>query len=98
MPGEVTVLLDRSKTGDRAALNDLVPLLYAELHRIASSYLRRERPNHTLQPTALVNEVYLRMVGRSSPDPGDRAYFLGIAAHLMRQILTEHARRRHAAK
>jgi RNA polymerase sigma factor (TIGR02999 family) len=98
VPEKLTVLLDRSKNGDNAALNELVPLVYAELRRIASSYLRRERPDHTLQPTALVNEVYLRMVGKNNPDYKDRAHFLGIAAHLMRQILTEHARRRQAAK
>lgn len=96
--GDLTVLLDRSKNGDDAALHELIPLVYAELRRIASSYLRSERRNHTLQPTALVNEVYLRMVGKNNPGYADRAHFLGIAAHIMRQILTEHARRRRAAK
>ncbi len=98
MGADVPTLLSRAKTGDQAALNELVPLVYEELHRIASRYLRKERPDHTLQPTALVNEVYLRMVGTNPPDYLDRTHFLGIAAYLMRQILTEHARRRQAAK
>jgi RNA polymerase sigma-70 factor (ECF subfamily) len=98
MGGDVTVLLDRAKNGDRAALGELVPLVYGELHRIASNYLRHERPNHTLQPTALVNEVYLRLVGKNHPDYLDRTHFFGVAAYLMRQILTEHARRRQTAK
>jgi RNA polymerase sigma factor (TIGR02999 family) len=98
MGADVTTLLGLAKGGDKAALNELVPLVYAELHRMASSYLRRERPDHTLQPTALVNEVYLRLVGKAHPDYADRAHFLGVAAYLMRQILTEHARRRQAAK
>src|ERR1700720_4066350 len=98
MGGDVGILLSRAKDGDKAALNELVPLVYGELHRIASRYLRQERPNHTLQPTALVNEVYLRLIGKNHPDYLDRTHFLGVAAYLMRQILTEHARRRQAAK
>lgn len=98
MGADVTTLLGLAKEGDQSALNELVPLVYSELHRIAASHLRRERPNHTLQPTALVNEVYLRLVGKAHPDYADRTHFLGVAAHLIRQILTEHARRKHAAK
>jgi RNA polymerase sigma factor (TIGR02999 family) len=98
MGADPHTLLSLAKGGDKAALDELIVLVYAELHRLASSYLRLERPNHTLQPTALVNEVYLRMVGKDHPDYADRAHFLGVAAYLMRQILTEHARRRHAAK
>jgi RNA polymerase sigma factor (TIGR02999 family) len=98
MSGDVTILLGRARDGDKAALNELVPLVYAELHRIAAGYLRGEKPNHTLQPTALVNEVYLRLIGKNHPDYVDRTHFLGVAAYLMRQILTEHARRQHAAK
>lgn len=94
----VAKLLGRSKDGDQAALNELVPLVYSELRRIAARYLRQERPNHTLQPTALVNEVYLRMLGQEQLPYQDRAHFLGVAARLMRQILTDHARKRHAAK
>jgi len=98
MGGDAATLLSRAKKGDRAALNELVPLVYGELHRIASGYLRHERPDHTLQPTALVNEVYLRLIGKNHPDYLDRTHFLGVAAYLMRQVLTEHARRRQAAK
>ena len=98
MNGTVASLLGRAKSGDKAALNELVPLVYAELHRIAAGYLRHEKPNHTLQPTALVNEVYLRLIGKNHPDYLDRTHFLGVAAYLMRQILTEHARRRQTAK
>lgn len=98
MTGNVTVLLGRAREGDQAALNELVPLVYAELHRIATGYLRRERPNHTLQPTALVNEVYVRLVGANHPDYLDRTHFFGVAACVMRQILTDHARRRASLK
>jgi RNA polymerase sigma factor (TIGR02999 family) len=98
MQGRITSLISRSRDGDRSALDELVPLVYAELRRIAAGYLRQERPNHTLQPTALVNEVYLRLVGADHPDYLDRTHFLGVAAYLMRQVLTEHARRRQAAK
>jgi len=75
-----------------------MPIVYQELHRIASGYLRGERPNHTLQPTALIHEVYLRLLGTNHPDYADRTHFLGVAAYLMRQVLTEHARRRSASK
>src|SRR5258706_1412561 len=98
MDGAVSGLIARLRQGDRVALDELVPIVYAELHRIASGYLRRERPNHTLQPTALINEAYLRLLGTKHPDYMDRTHFLGVAAYLMRQILTEHARRRHASK
>lgn len=98
MSDSVASLLSRAREGDRAALDALIPLVYAELRMLASSYLRREKPNHTLQPTALINEVYLRLVGAGHGDYQDRTHFLGIAAFLMRQVLTEHARRRNAAK
>jgi RNA polymerase sigma factor (TIGR02999 family) len=96
--GEITALLGRVKAGDRSALDELVPLVYKELHRVAEHYLRQERPNHTLQPTALINEVYLQLIGKNHPDYDDRAHFFGIAAFLMRQILTAHARKRLANK
>jgi RNA polymerase sigma factor (TIGR02999 family) len=98
MEGDVSALLGRVRQGDRAALDELMPIVYQELHRVASSYLRRERANHTLQPTALVHEVYLRLLGTKHPDYADRTHFLGVAAYLMRQVLTEHARRRNASK
>jgi RNA polymerase sigma-70 factor, ECF subfamily len=94
MRGDITALLGRVKAGDRSALDELVPLVYTELHRVADSYLRQERPNHTLQPTALINEVYLQLIGKNHPDYEDRVHFFGIAAFHMRQILAAHARKR----
>lgn len=94
----VTSLLVRWRDGDRAALDQLMPLVYGELRRIAQHYLRQERPDHTLQSTALVNEAYLRMVGQDLPHWQNRAHFFAVAAHLMRQILVDHARARRAAK
>jgi RNA polymerase sigma factor (TIGR02999 family) len=83
--------------GDRVALEDLVPSVYAELHRLASAFMRRERPGHTLQPTALVNEAYLRLADRDATWE-DRRHFVGVAAHVMRSVLVDHARARAAAK
>jgi RNA polymerase sigma factor (TIGR02999 family) len=94
----VTVLLARWKGGDPAALTALVPLVYDELHRLAAHYLRSERTGHTLQSTALVNETYLRLVGQQPGDINNRAHFIGVAAHLMRQVLVDHARAQRAAK
>jgi len=94
----VTLLLRDLAGGDQGALDRLVPLVYEELRRIAEGQLRRERPGHTLQPTALVHEVYVRMVGQEQPGYQDRAHFLAIAAHAMRRILIDHARERNAAK
>jgi len=79
-------------------MDRLFPLVYSELRRLADSCLRRERPSHTLQRTALVHEAYLRLLGGSQPDYQDRAHFLGIAARIMRQILVDYARRRNAGK
>jgi RNA polymerase sigma factor (TIGR02999 family) len=95
---QVTRLLLDWSHGDKAALNQLMPLVYQELRKLASSYLRSERPDHTLQPTALIHEAYLRMIGGDMPEWQSRAHFFGVAARLMRQILVEHARTRHAAK
>jgi RNA polymerase sigma-70 factor, ECF subfamily len=95
---QVTRLLLDWSCGDRAALDQLMPLVYQELHKLAGSYLRNERPNHTLQPTALIHEAYLRMIGNDMPEWQSRAHFFGVAARLMRQILVEHARTRHAVK
>jgi len=93
-PGEVTRLLLAWKQGDRGALDRLIPLVYGELHRMAERYLRRERPGHTLQPTAIVNEAYMRLIGQESVDWQGRAHFLAVAAQSMRRILVEYARRR----
>ena len=97
-PGEVTRLLLAWRQGDRDALDRLIPLVYAELHRMAERYLRRERAGHTLQPTAIVNEAYLRLIGRQGSDWQNRAHFFAVAAQSMRRILVEHARRRDAKK
>ena len=94
----VTALLARWKGGDAAALSALVPLVYDELHRWAAHYLRGERLGHTLQSTALVNETYLRLVGQQPGHINNRAHFIGVAAHLMRQVLVDHARAQQAAK
>ena len=98
-PPPVTQLLTAWSKGDRAALDELTPHVYRELHALAASYLRRGRPNQTLQPTALINEACLRLLGQSEPIQwNDRAHFFGIAARLMRMVLVDHARSRAAAK
>lgn len=94
----VTTLLVRWREGDRQALEELMPLVYEELRRLARHYLRQERSDHTLQSTALVHEAYLRLAGGNAPNWQNRAHFFGVAAHIMRQILVEHARGRDAAK
>lgn len=94
----VTGLLQSWSQGDRSALDQLTPLVHAELRRLAASYLRRERRDHTLQPTALVHEAYLRLVDQTCVGSTSRAHFFGIAAKLMRQILVNHARHHRAAK
>jgi RNA polymerase sigma factor (TIGR02999 family) len=94
----VTQLLLEWGAGDRDALDRLLPVVFDELRRLAGAYLRRERADHTLQPTALVNEAYLRLVDQRNVGWQNRAQFFGIAANLMRQILVDHARRRDAEK
>ena len=92
--GSITRLLQRWRDGDGQALEQLTPLVYAELRRLALVHLRRERPNHTLQPTELVHEAFVRLIRQDTPDYQNRAHFMAIAAGLMRQILVDHARRR----
>jgi RNA polymerase sigma factor (TIGR02999 family) len=94
----VTQLLDNWHAGDDEALRALVPLVYDELRRVAHRYLRKERPDHTLQSTALVHEAYLRLEKQGAAKFENRAHFLAICAQLMRQILVEYARSRDAAK
>jgi len=94
----VTQLLVQWKNGDEAALDQLVPLVYQELRTLARSYLRRERRDHTLQATALVHELFIRLVTDGGVNVQDRSHFFGIAARAMRQILVAHARRHRAAK
>lgn len=95
---EVTLLLASWAKGNQEALNELTPLVYKELRQLAASYLRKERQGHTLQPTALVHEAYLRLVDQSSPNWQNRSHFYGVAARLMRQILVDHARRKRAGR
>lgn len=97
-PGAVTHLLQRLQTGDRTALPRLVDLVYPELRRVARGLLRNERPDHVLQPTALVNEAYLRLVAHERQDWQNRAHFFGAAAQLMRRILVDYARASSAKK
>jgi RNA polymerase sigma factor (TIGR02999 family) len=96
--GAVTALLARVRGGDPSAESELLPLVYADLRRAAGRLLRRERPGHTLQPTDLVHEGYLKLVGDGAPDAENRRHFVGVAARAMRQVLVDHARRRGAAK
>ncbi|HMI51606.1 MAG TPA: sigma-70 family RNA polymerase sigma factor [Candidatus Saccharimonadales bacterium] len=97
-PQQVTNLLARWRSGDREALDALMPLVYEELRQLARHYLRLERPDHTLQSTALVHEAFVRLVGQNPPEWKDRTHFYGVAARLMRQILVDHARAHGAAK
>ena len=95
---DVTLLLQRVGAGDNNAADELVPLLYQELRRMAGAYLRHERPDHTLQPTALVNEAYLKLVDQKNVQWQNRSYFFGVASQLMRRILVDYARGHQAAK
>src|SRR5262245_32509399 len=95
---EVTRLLIAWSGGDQQALDKLIPLVYKELHRLASSYMRRQSPGHTLQTSALVNEAYLKLVDQKQVRWQNRAHFFGVASQLMRRILLDHARKRSALK
>jgi RNA polymerase sigma-70 factor, ECF subfamily len=97
-PENITDLLLKWSGGDATALEQLMPLVYDELRRLAVRYLRRERDNHSLQPTALVNEAYLRLVDQQKVEWQSRAQFYGLAARVMRNILVDHARSRQTAK
>jgi RNA polymerase sigma factor (TIGR02999 family) len=97
-PHDVTALLAEWSRGNGTALNQLLPLVYAELRRVAARQLRNERADHTLQPTALVHEAYIRLVGQRQVDWDNRAHFFGVAAQVMRRILVDNARRRAANK
>jgi len=97
-PGDITLLLTELQAGDPAAESRLVPLVYSELRRVARRHMRGERADHTLQPTALVHEAYVRLVGQREVRWRSRAHFFGVAAQLMRRILVDHARAHKAAK
>jgi RNA polymerase sigma-70 factor (ECF subfamily) len=94
----ITLALHDLAKGDASALDRVMPMVYSELRNLAGHYLRQERKEHTLQPTALVHEAYFRLLGENQPEYQNRAHFLGVAAHAMRQILIDHARTRNAAK
>src|ERR1700678_2860221 len=96
--GDITVLLRKWKAGDAEACDQLMPHVYPHLREVAAAYLRRESGDHTLQPTALVNELYLRLLQQRKPDWDDRSHFYAFAATLMRRILTDHARAAQADK
>jgi len=93
--GDVTTLLRAMKGGDKAAAEKIFPLVYHELHRLAKSYMQRERPDHTLQPTALINEAYLHLIS-DTVDWQSRQHFIAVAANVMRHVLVDHARARKA--
>ena len=98
VPGEVTVLLQQIGSGDPKAADKLVPLVLQQLRDLARHYLKAERPGHTLQPTALVNEAYLRLVASGARNWQNRAHFIGVSASIMRHILIDHARQKQALK
>ncbi|HLW75981.1 MAG TPA: ECF-type sigma factor [Bryobacteraceae bacterium] len=94
----ITLRLREFAAGDKSALDQVIPLVYSELRKLANRHLRRERDAHTLQPTALVHEAYVKLIGQDQPDYRSRAHFLGVAARVMRQILIDHARARNTEK
>jgi RNA polymerase sigma factor (TIGR02999 family) len=98
MASDVTELLQRWREGDSSALHKLMPLVYSELHRVAHAFLRNRRPNQTLQPTALINEAYVRLVESAAPQFADRTHFIAVMARVMRHVLIDHARAAGAAK
>src|SRR5689334_5172112 len=98
MSEDISTLLELASGGDREALGRLLPMLYRELRALAGRYLWREGPGHTLQPTALVNEAYLRLAEGAPVDYKSRTHFMAVAARVMREILVDHARRAHAIK
>jgi RNA polymerase sigma-70 factor (ECF subfamily) len=97
-PGEVTRLLGQLRAGRKDAAEELTPLIYRELHKLAAACMRRERPGHTLQATALVHEAYMRLLGQENVEWQNRSHFYGIAAQIMRRVLLDYARKHQAAK
>jgi RNA polymerase sigma factor (TIGR02999 family) len=97
-PSDITTLLVRSGQGDKAALDELLPLVYHELHRLAHHQLQNERAHHSLQTTGLVHEAYLRLAGQQAVDWENRHHFFALAANMMRRVLVDYARARHSDK
>jgi RNA polymerase sigma-70 factor, ECF subfamily len=95
---QVTHLLQRVRAGEQDALDELMPIVYGELRRIARAFMRRQQPGHTLQPTALVNEAFIKLFQDAQPHLADRAHFLALMSRVMRQVLVDYARGRGAAK
>jgi RNA polymerase sigma factor (TIGR02999 family) len=98
MPAQVTRLLQRLRDGERTALDELMPIMYGELHRVARAFMSRQQSGHTLQPTALVNEAYIRLFGDLEPQLANRTHFMALMSRIMRQVLVDHARSAGAAK
>src|SRR5438067_13209403 len=98
LPSEVTQLLIDWTKGDKAALDEMIPLVNAELRRLARHYMARENPGHTLQTSALINEAYIRLIDQQNVPWQNRSHFFGVAAHVMRHILIDHARKHRYAK
>src|SRR5215472_7432019 len=94
----ITLLLEELREGNATAEERLIPLVFRELHNLANIYIRREKAGHTLQPTALVHEAYLKLVGDQARDWQNRAHFIGVAASVMRRLLIDHARKKKAEK
>ncbi len=97
-PGEITEILQRVRRGEHSAAAALLPVVYDELRRLAGSYFQSQNADHTLEPTALVHEAYAKLAGAADDEWANRAHFFGVAAKAMRQVLTDHARRKKAAK
>src|SRR5437764_15378797 len=95
---DVTQLLMDWRNGNKAALDQMIPLVYQELRKLAAHHIRKEKRNHSLQPTGLIHEAYLRLIRQNLPDMKSRVHFFGVAAHLMREILVDHARKHRASK
>jgi RNA polymerase sigma-70 factor, ECF subfamily len=98
MPSQIALLVDRTRHGDEAASNELMELIYSELRHIARAFMQRQRPGHTLQPTALINEAFIKLFESAQPGLGDRTHLLALMSRIMRQVLVDHARAQHAAK
>jgi len=98
MPSQIALLVERTRTGDAVAANELMELIYGELRLIARVFMQRQRPGHTLQPTALINEAFIKLFESAQPGLADRAHLLALMSRIMRQVLVDHARAQGAAK